>query len=157
MTTEAYARTSDLHTSHEAAATMRGSNLGEIVLDTLIHLGDHGGTSDEIAEILKRSLQSITPRFAPLERKGLVEKHWLPSIEKFKTRPSRTSKHNKVIYFAATGRPRPERPFILRATRTELKKYIKELEAKLRVKRLRTCRMGTNREQRKFAFLEEKT
>ena len=129
--TEAHARTSDPHTSKDAAASMRMSKLGEDVLDTLIHLGGKGGTSDEIAEILKEDMQSITPRFAPMERKGLIEKHWLESIERFITRPSLTSKKERVVYFAATLAPRPQAPFLLRATRTELLKHIKELEDNL--------------------------
>lgn len=129
--TEAYARTSDPHTSKDAANSMKMCKLGEEVLNTLMHLGDKGGTSDEIAEILQEDLQSITPRFAPMERKGLIEKHWLEPIDKFVTRPSLTSKKDRIVYFAATDTPRPKAPFILKATRTELQKYIRELETEL--------------------------
>jgi predicted transcriptional regulator len=72
---EAHARVSDPSTSHAAANSMRGQSATELellVLNKLRRMGD--ATSEEVADSIGISLQSISPRFAPLARKGLIEK-----------------------------------------------------------------------------------
>jgi len=71
----ARARTSDPQTSREAASSMRGrpaSQLETLVLKQLQAMGT--GTSEEVADALGISLQSISPRFAPLDRRGWIVK-----------------------------------------------------------------------------------
>lgn len=70
----AYARNSDPKTSHVAAKSVRGDRVSELqglVLSALSALGN--GTSEEVARHLNVDLQSITPRFAPMNRAGMIE------------------------------------------------------------------------------------
>ena len=69
---EAHARTTDPGTSHEAAARVDANALEGMVVGSLKELGP--GTTTEIASRLDRHSWSISPRMAPLERKGLVER-----------------------------------------------------------------------------------
>lgn len=71
--TEAYARGSDPSTSHEAAERARHSDLEWKVFEVLASHWPRYMTSIEVAEELEIDKWSISPRFAPLERKGLVE------------------------------------------------------------------------------------
>ena len=71
----AYARGDDPDTSHDAADQMRGrkaSALETRVYEALRALG--GGTSEEVADHLDIDLQSISPRFAPMETLGLIRR-----------------------------------------------------------------------------------
>lgn len=65
----ALARSSDPSTSHEAAASVDAKTLEVEVLLALAH-GPQ--TMHRVASILGRELVSISPRFAPLIRKGLI-------------------------------------------------------------------------------------
>lgn len=73
---DAFARRTDPSTSHEAAhamdASLTATRLERMVLQIITESGDHGATSDEVASRLMMDLQSITPRFKPLEAKGLI-------------------------------------------------------------------------------------
>ena len=66
------ARRTDPATSHDAAARTDAPTLQARVLRVL---RDHpaGLTTHELAEKMKESLVTISPRLAPLQRKGLVE------------------------------------------------------------------------------------
>jgi hypothetical protein len=75
MSGEAWARSEDRDTSKEAAEAVRGdvaTKLEQEVLDGLRRLNG-SGTAREVAAITGMDLQSVTPRFMPLARKGLVE------------------------------------------------------------------------------------
>ena len=70
----ALSRNTDPDTSAAAAASVRGSKANALeskVLDTLQAHSD-GLTSSEVANLLDLHAWSISPRFAPLRRKGLI-------------------------------------------------------------------------------------
>lgn len=70
--TEAYARHTDPDTSH-AAATMDPTRLEAEVLE-VIKRYPRGCIADDVVDALPHYRQhSITPRFKPLEKKGLIE------------------------------------------------------------------------------------
>jgi len=67
---EAYARKADPRQSHEAALRVDANVLEQLVYETLLANGPM--TSKQIAGRCYRDKWSISPRMAPLERKGLV-------------------------------------------------------------------------------------
>ena len=74
---EAYARGTDPQTSHDAAAAVRGevaNHREQMVVDALFEIGP--STANEVVEFLGggQYYQSITPRFKPLEKKGLIRR-----------------------------------------------------------------------------------
>ncbi len=69
--TTAKARSSDPITSHEAAQSIRPTNLEQVVLDGL-RLCGNGATSDELAEKMRMDRDSVSPRMRPLQKKGFV-------------------------------------------------------------------------------------
>ncbi len=80
---EAKARTHDPKTSWEAAEKVNTNRLEKIVLDCIISYGEHGATHDDVWETLPQISNksgisayiregSITPRYATLEKKGLI-------------------------------------------------------------------------------------
>jgi len=71
---EARARATDPATSVHATADVDGAALAAKVLSWLRERGASGGTSHEAAEALGISLVSVSPRFAPLARVGLIRK-----------------------------------------------------------------------------------
>lgn len=74
--TEALARDSDPETSHEAAESFDPTYMESLVLATIASFGEAGGTSEQICLRLPSvAYNTITPRFRPLLRKGLVEEH----------------------------------------------------------------------------------
>ena len=70
MTGSAFARSSDPATSHEAAAGVNANSLEMTVVEALKELGP--STSFEAATHLDIHPWSISPRFRPLARKGLI-------------------------------------------------------------------------------------
>ncbi len=68
---EAYARTSDPETSHEAAANVDASHLTKEVIRILYQIGS--STAREIAEDLDKERDSISPRMPRLVESGLIE------------------------------------------------------------------------------------
>jgi len=66
---KAFARNTDPETSHQAAAKVNASRLEEIVMDALTH---GPMTSKELAEATGEARVSVSPRFKPLERRGLI-------------------------------------------------------------------------------------
>jgi len=70
--TDAYARRSDPETSHEAAESIRPTELEADVLSVLKGTGDNGATSHELAAIMHLDLVTVSPRLRPLARKGLI-------------------------------------------------------------------------------------
>jgi predicted transcriptional regulator len=70
--TTAYARASDLETSHEAAVSISATELEVVVLEALREF-PNGATSYQIAAKLRYSLVTVSPRLRPLVSKGLVE------------------------------------------------------------------------------------
>lgn len=78
--TEAHARGTDPSTSHEAAERMRKSGLENRVYQTLRDHWPRYLTTLETAEAMGIDKWSISPRFAPLLRKGLVESIKKPAI-----------------------------------------------------------------------------
>ena len=65
----AFARRSDPPTSHDAAARVDATRLEARVLEAL---AKYPMTSRECADYLGLDLVTISPRFAPLERKGRI-------------------------------------------------------------------------------------
>lgn len=70
--TVAKARVSDPGTSHEAAESIRPTELEMVVLEGLRQCGDRGATSDELGAQLKMDRDSVSPRMKPLIKKGYV-------------------------------------------------------------------------------------
>jgi hypothetical protein len=74
----AKARASDPETSHDAAASVGGGKLMDLILQEMQASAERFGgncpgfTGKEIANYVQRPLNSITPRLAPLRRKGLI-------------------------------------------------------------------------------------
>lgn len=64
------ARNTDPETSHEAALNLDANLLERLVLETLLKHGPL--TSEGVADLLKISLVSISPRFRPLVNKGKI-------------------------------------------------------------------------------------
>jgi hypothetical protein len=69
--TEAHARSSDPDTSHAAAASLRPTDTEAAVLDALARCPS-GATASELVALMKGAWNTITPRLAPLCRKGFV-------------------------------------------------------------------------------------
>jgi inorganic pyrophosphatase/exopolyphosphatase len=66
------ARTEDPDTSKEAAETVQSSHLEQLVYEVIKEF-PNGCTSEEVERALYQyKSHSITPRFAPLIRKGLI-------------------------------------------------------------------------------------
>jgi nucleoside recognition membrane protein YjiH len=62
-----------------------------------IHLaGTNGATSDQVAVVTGLPLQSVTPRFRPLERRGMI-------YRKTKTRKSLTSNRQRQVFVSAAN------------------------------------------------------
>ena len=70
FTSDAYARKDDLDTSHRAADKVRVTNYEQLVLEALLKRGP--GNGHEIAYDTGLALNAVTPRFAPLRKKGLI-------------------------------------------------------------------------------------
>lgn len=68
--TTARARHADPETSRAAATSVRTTDLESRVLATLQRLGSRGATTTEMATRLNVSQVTVSPRFAPLVRKG---------------------------------------------------------------------------------------
>ena len=68
----AYARSSDPSTSHEAAARVDTNALEKLVVEDLIANGP--ATSTQVATRVGRDKWSISPRFKPLELKDLIHR-----------------------------------------------------------------------------------
>ena len=67
------ARSSDPDTSHQAAASIDSTHL-EMLVYEVIAKHPNGCTSDEImAHFPSHGVQTISPRYAPLIRKGFIE------------------------------------------------------------------------------------
>ena len=69
--TEAHARASDPETSKDSARKVSRSTLEAVVLGVIRARGPI--TSHEIADYLEVPLVAVSPRIAPLRRKGLVK------------------------------------------------------------------------------------
>ncbi len=65
-------RVTDPETAHAAAAVVDTASLEWLVVNALVGLGGRG-TSEEVASRAGVDLQSITPRFRPLVRRGKVK------------------------------------------------------------------------------------
>ncbi len=89
---QAWARSSDPSTAHEAANEQRGSKAARLsahVLHALKILGT--ATSKEVSDSLGEEYVSISPRFRPLERAGVIEecgKRSKPSAIVWRIKPS---------------------------------------------------------------------
>lgn len=70
--TSAYARADDRETSHQAAESIRVTDLETTVLNALRTFPD-GATSYQLAAALGLSLVTVSPRLRPLVSKGLAE------------------------------------------------------------------------------------
>ena len=69
---EALARESDPKSSHDAAAVVKVTKLEEVVMKAIKDNGPM--TSIEVADFTGISPWSISPRFAPMEAKGYIER-----------------------------------------------------------------------------------
>lgn len=83
--TEAYARSSDPHTSQEAVDEVRLTDLEAKVLGALREIHPNGATSHDIADYLSMDLVTVSPRLAPLLRKKQIERRPDPDTGKWKT------------------------------------------------------------------------
>tara|TARA_B100000212_G_scaffold249602_1_gene190879 strand:+ start:1099 stop:1413 length:315 start_codon:yes stop_codon:yes gene_type:complete len=94
---EAKARTHDPKTSWEAAEKVDTNRLEQVVLKAIIAHGDGGATHDEVFTYLSMRFKdafregSITPRYATLERKGLITRNG-------DTRKGRAGRSQLVMY-----------------------------------------------------------
>lgn len=74
MSEGAYARSTDPSTASEAAETVSVAKAEMLVLSRLRtkRLLERGATSDEMAKLTGIDRVTVSPRFRPLERKGLI-------------------------------------------------------------------------------------
>lgn len=85
------ARVTDPETSHDAAKSLETSRLEAIVLDTF-KTAPNGLTQDELGDRMPAfTLNTITPRLAPLVRKG-----FLRVVGK---RPGRSGRNQRVLKY----------------------------------------------------------
>ena len=86
------ARNTDPETSHEAAKTVSTTQLETIVLNVFMK-APNGLTADELSDRLPTyPLNSITPRIAPLIRKGFLFASG--------KRKGKSGKSQRVVYYA---------------------------------------------------------
>lgn len=87
------ARRTDPETSHEAADSIDTTELERIVYDT-IKMFPNGCIGDDVVKMLPQfGIQTISPRYAPLIRKGWV----VDTGEKRKARSGRSQRVMKAI------------------------------------------------------------
>lgn len=74
MSEGAYARSTDPTTASDAAETVSVAKAEMLVLERLRskRLLERGATSDEMAKMTGIDRVTVSPRFRPLERKGLI-------------------------------------------------------------------------------------
>lgn len=70
---KAHARTTDPITSHIAAKLINVSDIENNILVALFDAGNSGLHQGEVTERMGGLHERITPRFAPMKRKGLIE------------------------------------------------------------------------------------
>ena len=103
MISEALARTHDPKTSWEAAEKVDTNRLEKVVLKAIQAHGENGATHDQIFQYLNMISHksgfkdayregSITPRYATLERKGLITRNG-------DTRKGRAGRSQLVMYY----------------------------------------------------------
>jgi hypothetical protein len=120
---EAYARGENPETSHDAADSVRGEAAGLLESKVYNHVfwkGDDGATAWEICQITGIPNESLTPRLAPLRRKGLIK-------DSGKRRPGGSGR-NQIVWVNGSGiyTPKKKEP-----TRAELLARIAQLEARI--------------------------
>ena len=87
------ARTDDTTTSHEAAESIDTTELERIVYDT-IKMFPNGCIGDDVVKMLPQfGIQTISPRYAPLLRKGWI----VDTGEKRKARSGRSQRVMKAV------------------------------------------------------------
>ena len=121
------ARSTDPSTSHAAAKSINASKLESLVLACL---SNHGPmTAEQVALQVNRTLQTITPRFAPLCDKQMIEKVMTP--DGYKKERSRVTGRLRLVYRfqpdKTLWRKRPKRRSI-----KQQHERIEHLEAALR-------------------------
>lgn len=67
------ARHSDPKTSKDAAKSVEATELEAVVLKAIVACGKRGTTTEELRNQLDIPLVSVSPRIAPLTRKGLIK------------------------------------------------------------------------------------
>ena len=74
MTETGAARRSDPQTSHAAAASMAATlpDLHRLVYNAVLRARWHGRTAEEVSDEILVDKQSVTPRFATLQRRRLI-------------------------------------------------------------------------------------
>jgi hypothetical protein len=95
---EAYARATDPGTSHAAAKSMEAeaNNLERLFADTVAP-HPNGLTTGQVATLLKLDWQTISPRAAPLKRKGILETR-LDDAGKKITRKGSSGRSQEVLF-----------------------------------------------------------
>jgi hypothetical protein len=68
---DAFARSSDPETAHDAADSTNAARMKQLVVNALTVIGP--ATSEEVAAYTGEPLVSVSPRFRPLERTGVIE------------------------------------------------------------------------------------
>jgi DNA-binding MarR family transcriptional regulator len=101
------ARTSDPETSHEAANSVDANALEEAVAEVVYRNYSYGATSWEIARTLGMVHQTVSPRLAPLRRKGYIRPKYDPETGKMRKRLA-GSNRGQIIWFYV---PKDERVY----------------------------------------------
>lgn len=71
--TDAFARATDPHTSHDAAADVRLTHIEEVVFNIIKNGPITGMTKDDVHAAQNRyERDSLSPRFKPLWKKGMI-------------------------------------------------------------------------------------
>jgi len=65
-------RSTDPMTSKKAAESVDATKLEKMVLEAVKRSGEKGMTCEEVADKIEMEVVSVSPRFAPLKRKGLI-------------------------------------------------------------------------------------
>ena len=124
-TAEAYARNTDPETSHLAARSISGKCVTKIeaeVLGVILSSGSNGATVWEIESMTGIRNGSVSPRTAPLCRKGLI-------VNSGKRRKG-DSTRLQTVWIAGNGEPisKPKKPSLLEQLKVEVKRLRQVLD-----------------------------
>ena len=89
------------HTSDAALESIDTQAIMDMVVRSLNFKFFTGMTSEEVADDIGMSLQSVTPRFAPLEREGKVFRIVVERVKdrnRYRTRPGKSGR-SRIIWF----------------------------------------------------------
>ena len=96
------ARNTDPRTSHEAGASIDVADMELAVLRAIMRGGGNGKTWKEQEMACNLPRQTISPRWKPLCKKGLIEKRYDAQGKPF-TRPGWSSRQQTVWFVTSLG------------------------------------------------------